>query len=61
MNDRNQPTRVTSDTQTLDDLVITSKPEVIKGAIKTTEFEISDHKLVLATIGSKIKRPPPKK
>ena len=60
MNDRNQPTRVTSDTQTLIDLVITSTPEIIKGAIKTTELGISDHKLVLATVWSKIKRPPPK-
>ncbi|PFX17833.1 putative RNA-directed DNA polymerase from transposon BS [Stylophora pistillata] len=59
MNDRNQPTRVKSDTKTLIDLVITSKPEIIKGAIKTTELGISDHKLVLATIWSKIKRPPP--
>ena len=60
MNDRNQPTRVTSVTQTLIDLVVTSEPEIIKGAIKTTELGISDHKLVLATIWSKIKRPPPK-
>lgn len=60
MNDRSQPTRVTSETKTLIDLVITSKPEIIKGTIKTTELGISDHKLVLATIWSKIKRPPPK-
>ena len=38
----------TSDTETLVDLVITSKPEIIKGAIKTTELGISDHELVLA-------------
>ena len=41
-------------------MVITSKAEIIKGAIKTTELGISDHELVLATIWSKIKRPPPK-
>ncbi|KAK2556861.1 hypothetical protein P5673_021073 [Acropora cervicornis] len=58
MNDKNQPTRVTSDTQTLIDFVITSTPEIIKGTIKTTELGISDHKFVLATIWSKIKRPP---
>ena len=45
MNDKNQPKRVTSDTQTLIDLVITSMPEIIKGTIKTTELGISDHKL----------------
>lgn len=60
MKDKNQPTRVTSDTQTLIDLVITITPEIIKGTIKTTELGISDHKLVPATIWSKIKRPPPK-
>lgn len=60
MNDKNQPTRLTSDTKTLIDLVITSTPEIIKGTINTTELGISDHKLVLATVWSKIKRPPPK-
>ena len=39
MNDRNLPTRVTSDTQTLMDLVITSKPDIIKGAIKQLSWE----------------------
>ena len=45
MNDRNQKTRVTSDSKTLVDLIITRKPEIIKGAVKTTEMGISDHKL----------------
>ena len=60
MNDRKQPTRVTSDTQKLINLVITSEPEIIKGAINTTELGISDDKLVLATQWSKIRRLPPK-
>ena len=60
MNDRNQPTRVTSDSKTLIDLVITtSEAGIFKGAVKTTGLGISDHKLDLATIWSKTKRPPP--
>lgn len=40
--------------------LLLSKPEIIKGAVKITELGISDHKLALATIWSKMKRPPPK-
>lgn len=39
MNDRNLPTRVTSGTQTLMDLVISSKPDIIKGATKQLSWE----------------------
>ena len=45
MNDRKQKTRVTSDSKTLVNLIITSKPEILKGAVKTSEMGISDHKL----------------
>ena len=55
----NQSTRVTKDTSTLIDLVITSKAELIKHTM-TLELGISDHKLVNACLMTKIKRPPPK-
>ena len=45
MNDRNQKTRVSSDSKTLVNLIITSKPEILKGAVKTTEMGILDHGL----------------
>ena len=54
-----QPTRITSETSTLIDLVIASKPNTIK-CTKTLELGISDHLLVYASVKNKIKRPPPK-
>ena len=54
-----QPTRITSNTSTLIDLVITSRPDLITKT-KILELGISDHMLVQATLKTKIKRPPPK-
>ena len=54
-----QPTRITSETSTLIDLVIASMPNTIK-CTKTLKLGISDHLLVYASVKNKIKRPPPK-
>lgn len=54
-----QPTRVTCDSSTLIDLVISNKPELVKST-STLELAISDHMLVFASVMTKIKRPPPK-
>ena len=54
-----QPTRIASNTSTLIDLVITSRPDLITKT-KILELGISDHMLVQATLKTKIKRPPPK-
>ena len=55
----NQPTRVTSNTSTLIDLVITSKVEMIKST-RILDLGISDHMLVHASVKTKVQRPPPK-
>ena len=52
-----QPTRVSVNTSTLIDLVITNKPELIT-TTKTLELGISDHMLVYASLRIKVKRPP---
>ena len=54
-----QPTRVTDNTSTLIDLVITSKPELIKST-RTLELGISDHMLVHASVRTKVKHPSPR-
>ena len=54
-----QPTRITSETSTLINLVIASMPNTIK-CTKTLELGISHHLLVYALVKNKIKRPPPK-
>ena len=54
-----QPTRVTSDTSTLIDLVITSSRNLIKST-RAIELGISDHMLIHASLHTRIKRPPPK-
>ena len=53
-----KPTRVTKDTSTLIDLVISSNRNPIKNT-RTVELGISDHMLVHASVQTKIKRPPP--
>ena len=52
-----QPTRFMSETSTLIDLVIASKPNTIK-CMKTLELGISDQLLVYVSVKNKIKRPP---
>ena len=54
-----QPTRVTSDSSTLIDLVIASKCDMIKNT-KTLELGISDHMLVHACLCTKVRRAPAK-
>ena len=54
-----KPTRVTKDTSTLIDLVISSNRNLIKNT-RIVELGISDHMLVHASVQTKIKRPPPK-
>ena len=53
-----QPTRVTGDSSTLIDLVITSKCGLVKNT-KTLELGISDHMLVHACMRTKVRRDPP--
>ena len=54
-----QPTRVTLETKTLIDLIVTTKPELfnIKRALPVG---ISDHSLVYATLKLRQRRPPPR-
>ena len=54
-----KPTRVTKDTSTFIDQVISSNRNLIKNT-RTVELGISDHMLVHASVQTKIKRPPPK-
>ena len=55
----NEPTRVTEDSSTLIDLVITSRVELMKKTL-TLELGISDHKLIYGCLQTKIRRPSPK-
>ena len=54
-----EPTRLTLETKTLIDLIVTTKPELIniKGVLP---LGISDHNLIHATIKLRQKRPPPR-
>lgn len=54
-----QPTRVIGVSSTFLDLVISSKPELVKSTL-TLELGISDHMLVFASVVTRVKRPPPK-
>ena len=54
-----EPTRLTLETKTLIDLIVTTKPELIniKGVLP---LGISDHNLIYATLKLRQKRPPPR-
>ena len=54
-----EATRITANTESLIDLIVTTKPELTK-TTGVLPLGISDHSLVYATLKLKSKRPPPK-